>query len=58
MLGLDATKVRTPLGWGASWDLTQTLERSVEWYRTWESKRDVRPIMTRQIADFAAATGK
>jgi len=57
-LRLDATKARTLLGWAARWDLSQTLERSVEWYRAWESGRDVRPLMARQLADFEAATGK
>jgi CDP-glucose 4,6-dehydratase len=57
-LRLDATKARALLGCGARWDLTQTLERSVEWYRAWKSGQDVRPIMARQLVDFAAAEAK
>jgi CDP-glucose 4,6-dehydratase len=54
-LRLDASKSRLVLGWGTRWDLVQTLERVVEWYRTWHRGQDVRSIMTRQLADFTAA---
>jgi CDP-glucose 4,6-dehydratase len=57
-LRLDATRASTLLGWAARWDLTQTLERAVEWYKTWQSGQDVRPLMRRQLADFASAAGK
>jgi CDP-glucose 4,6-dehydratase len=55
MLRLDAAKAAALLGWSARWDLTQTLDRTVEWYRSWKSGADVRGLMVRQLADFAAA---
>jgi CDP-glucose 4,6-dehydratase len=57
-LRLDATKASVLLGWAARWDLMQTLERAVEWYKTWQSGQDVRPLMRRQLADFVSAAGK
>jgi CDP-glucose 4,6-dehydratase len=56
ILRLDATKASALLGWAARWDLTQTLERAVEWYKTWRSGQDVQLLMARQLADFAAAS--
>jgi CDP-glucose 4,6-dehydratase len=55
MLRLDAAKAAALLGWSPRWDLTQTLDRTVEWYRSWKSGADVRALMVRQFADFAAA---
>ena len=57
-LRLDATKASQLLNWQAHWDITQALERAVEWYKVWQAGRDVQSIMTRQLADFAAAAGK
>lgn len=55
LLRLDAAKAATLLGWSSRWDITQTLDRTVEWYRSWKSGVDVRALMVRQLADFAAA---
>jgi CDP-glucose 4,6-dehydratase len=55
LLRLDATKARTVLGWQARWDLSKTLERTVEWYRAWHAGKDVRSLLTRQLADFTSA---
>jgi len=57
-LRLDSTKASQLLGWRPRWDLTETLERAVDWYKTWQAGRDVRPLMAQQLADFAAAAGK
>jgi CDP-glucose 4,6-dehydratase len=57
-LRLDSTKASQLLGWRPRWALTETLERAVDWYKAWQAGRDVRPLMARQVADFAAAAGK
>jgi CDP-glucose 4,6-dehydratase len=57
-LRLDPTKALVELGWKARWDLRQTLERTVDWYRAWNTGQDVRPLMLQQLADFTAATRK
>lgn len=54
MLRLDVARANTLLRWSARWDLTQTLGRTVEWYKAWKAGADVRPLMARQIADYAA----
>ena len=53
-LRLDSTKASQMLGWKPRWNLNETLERAVEWYKAWQQGRDLRQIMTRQLADFAA----
>jgi len=55
-LRLDATRASALLGWNARWDVTRAVERAVEWYKAWASGRDVRPLMIRQLADFAASS--
>jgi CDP-glucose 4,6-dehydratase len=55
LLRLDAAKAAALLGWSSRWDLTQTLGRTIEWYRSWKSGADVRTLMVRQLADFAVA---
>jgi CDP-glucose 4,6-dehydratase len=57
-LRLDVTKASRLLNWQARWNITQALERAVEWYKAWHAGRDVRPVMIRQLADFTAATSK
>ena len=58
MLRLDATKASRLLGWDAHWGIIEALERTVEWYKAWQAGLDVRPLMTRQLADFSAAAGE
>lgn len=58
VLRLDSTKARTLLGWNARWNIAHTLERTVQWYRAWNSGRDVRQVMKHQLADFTATAGK
>lgn len=52
-LHLDSTKALQMLGWKSRWNLTETLERAVEWYKAWQQGRDLRQLMTRQLGDFA-----
>lgn len=56
MLRLDSTKAIQMLGWKPRWNLTETLERAVEWYGAWQQGRDLRQLMKRQLGDFAAKT--
>ncbi|HET7802754.1 MAG TPA: CDP-glucose 4,6-dehydratase [Pseudolabrys sp.] len=53
-LRLDSTKAMQMLGWKPRWNLTETLERAVEWYKSWQQGRDLRQLMSRQLGDFAA----
>ncbi len=56
-LRLDTTKAGTLLGWRARWNLVLSLERTVEWYKAWHQRLDVRPIMMRQLSTFVEAGG-
>ncbi len=54
ILRLDSTKALQLLGWKPRWNLTETLERAVEWYKAWQQGHDIRQLMTRQLEAFAA----
>jgi len=56
MLRLDSTKALQLLGWKPRWNLTETLERAVEWYKAWQQGHDIRQLMTRQLEAFGAKT--
>lgn len=53
-LRLDSTKALQLLGWKPRWNFAETLERAVEWYKAWQQGRDLRQLMTRQLATFTA----
>jgi len=55
LLRLDSTKASQVLGWKPRWSFSETLERTVHWYKAWQAGHDVRQLMTRQLADFAVA---
>jgi CDP-glucose 4,6-dehydratase len=55
LLRLDSTRASQVLGWKPRWRFGETLERTVHWYKAWQAGHDVRQLMTRQLADFAAA---
>lgn len=48
-LKLDCSRIRTRLGWTPRWDIYTALEKTVEWYKTWESGGDVAKVMETQI---------
>jgi len=54
-LSLDSGKAREQLGWTPTWDLDETLESIVVWYRTYRDGGDVRAMTLAQIEAFAAA---
>lgn len=52
-LRLDATKARKMLDWDTRWNLQQSIENTVQWYRAWHEGRNVQQLMARQLADFS-----
>lgn len=51
-LKLDCSKLKTVFGWAPHWNLTQAVEKTVEWSKCWLGGGDVRNCMDRQIAEF------
>lgn len=54
-LALDATKAGQQLDWHPRWDLGQTLEATVAWYRAWREGADMRAFSIAQIASYCQA---
>ena len=54
-LTLDSRRIRTELGFAASWDLPELLARTVEWYRQTLAGADAWALTCRQIDDYLAS---
>jgi len=52
-LQLDVSKAKEQLGWVPKWNLSQTIENTVRWYKLINSGEDVRVSATRQIDDYS-----
>ncbi|HEY5056829.1 MAG TPA: CDP-glucose 4,6-dehydratase [Acidobacteriaceae bacterium] len=51
-LKLDATRARTELGWQPRLDLETALHWLVDWYRAWQSGKDMHAFTLAQIAAY------
>lgn len=51
-LKLDCSKLKAAFGWKPRWDVERTMEKIVEWTKTYLVKEDVSACMDRQIAEF------
>jgi CDP-glucose 4,6-dehydratase len=54
-LRLDSTKARKRLGWRPRWKLRNALEFTVNWYRDYQSNRDLRASVDAQISAYLDA---
>lgn len=53
-LHLDCTKLKATFGWAPVWNVETAVQKTVEWYKTWRDKGDVRAFMTAQIKEFGS----
>jgi CDP-glucose 4,6-dehydratase len=51
-LRVDSSRARTLLSWAPAWDLDEGLRATVDWYKAYESKDDLREVVADQIAKF------
>ncbi len=54
LLKLDCSKALSRLKWRGTWDVDQTIVRTIDWYRAFHAGQDVLPITRRQIGDYVA----
>ncbi|MEM8638651.1 MAG: CDP-glucose 4,6-dehydratase [Cyanobacteria bacterium P01_G01_bin.54] len=54
ILRLDTTKARTILNWRSCWSLEETIEKTVNWYYSWQSEKDMRQYSLQQIFAYQA----
>ncbi|MBN1185181.1 MAG: CDP-glucose 4,6-dehydratase [Bacteroidales bacterium] len=57
-LKLDCSKAKVRLSWSPSWDLSKALLSTVEWYRAWFNKSDLRELTLKQINDYFGLSKK
>ncbi|MEG0602833.1 MAG: CDP-glucose 4,6-dehydratase [Mucinivorans sp.] len=51
LLALDITKARFELGWAPRWDIGQTIEKTVEWYKKYRHE-DIYDLCIKQINEY------
>lgn len=51
-LKLDCSKAKTELGWQPRWNIDQTLDRVVEWYKAFEASGDLQALCLAQIKRY------
>ena len=52
ILRLNISKAKEKLGWMPKWNLYKTLDSTIEWYKTYITKNDIRSLTLRQISEF------
>ena len=56
ILKLDSGDAKAHLGWAPRWDITQTLQKVVEWYTEERGGGDARLLCRNQIQDYVRTT--
>ena len=51
-LKLDCSKLKHAFGWQPRWNISDAVEKTVEWTKAWMAGADVASVMDRQIAEF------
>jgi len=55
LLSLDISKAKNLLNWKPRWTSATALNKTVEWYRSWQAKDDMRSITLHQIAEYESS---
>lgn len=53
-LKLDCSKLKATFGWQSRWDISDAIDKTVEWTKVYLSNGDIPAIMDKQIAEFLA----
>ena len=48
-LKLDCSKIRSVFGWKPRWHVAESIEKTVEWFKLWNTGNDMTEVMSRQI---------
>lgn len=57
-LRLDCSKLKKTFGWKPQWDINMALEKTVEWYKIWNTHENVVACMDRQIEEYLSEIHK
>jgi CDP-glucose 4,6-dehydratase len=51
-LKLDISKAESRLSWKPVWELSQTLEKIVDWHRAWLNEEDMQAVCLAEIEEY------
>jgi CDP-glucose 4,6-dehydratase len=51
-LKLDISKAKSKLNWTPVWDLSQTLDRIIDWHRNWMNKKNMQEVCFYEIEQY------
>lgn len=51
-LKLDCSKIRSVFGWKPHWHVSEAIEKTVEWFKLWNTGNDMTEVMSRQIDEY------
>lgn len=51
-LKLDCSKMKSVFGWHPVWHIDESIEKAVEWYKTYHMGADLNGVMLRQIGEY------
>lgn len=51
-LKLDCSKLKTKFGWIPRWDVEKAIEKTVEWYKVYQSNGNIMECIDKQISEF------
>lgn len=51
-LKLDCSKLKAAFGWRPRWNITEAIEKTVEWTKVWRDHGDIAKEMDRQIFEY------
>lgn len=52
LLYLDCTKIKQTIGWQPVWNIDNTIQKTVEWYKEYMAGSDISNCMDKQIGEF------
>ncbi|WP_425806389.1 CDP-glucose 4,6-dehydratase [Desulfitobacterium sp. Sab5] len=53
-LKLDCSKLKKTFGWHPRWDISEAINKTIEWTKVYFNKGDIPAIMDKQIAEYLA----
>jgi CDP-glucose 4,6-dehydratase len=51
-LNINSKKSQDYLNWRPLWDIQTTIEKTVDWYKLYESKKDIRAFSAKQVEEY------
>ena len=49
---LDCSKLKATFGWQPRWDISEAIDKTIEWTKVYFQKGDIPSIMDKQISEY------